>query len=233
MMGQLESLGFQGLHAPGLEVRPVPPDLRQRRIAALSQRDVVIVTSPTAARLVAASNSLPQASAVRWLAPGAGTASILRRAGIPCSHPPAGGTSEALLEMAELSRPERLRIAIVGAPGGRRLLEHELVRRGAEVDYCYLYQRELLPPAPELINELQKPEPPTVLLSSARTLEALLSGMDNAQRGQLRRARFVVSSARLAGLCRAEGMTRVTQAEGADDASMLAALTGPGERDGG
>jgi len=227
MIQALEARGHRPVHAPGLTIEPVAEAERDRRVEVLDRYRAVIVTSPTAARLLVASPSLPRAASIRWFAPGTGTASILRGAGIDCRHPPVGGTSESLLRLPELRSPTGMRIAIVGAPGGRRLLEHELQRRGARVDYCFIYQRRALTRVPALVDALAGSRPPVVLLSSGRILDTLLDALSDEQRACFKRARFIVSSARLADKCRAVGLVDIVRADGADDESMLDALDRP------
>lgn len=209
---------------PAFRLQPVPEPQRRARVAALGDCEVVIVTSPFAARLTVVSAPTAGRTAPRWLAPGRGTAAILSAAGLDATHPAQGGTSEDLLAMPALTECRGKRVGIVGAPGGRRLLDRELARRGASVRRIDLYRRQPLPITGALSDALAKRSPLIVLISSGNALELITDALSEAQRREWLRQRFVVSSPRLAEIVRARGAERVHVADGASDDAMLGAL---------
>lgn len=220
---RLRSSGRDTIACPAFSLRPEPEPRRRSALAGLADCDVAIVTSPFAAGLAASDAPAPRDGPI-YVAPGRGTAAVLTSAGLPASHPEAGGTSEDLLALPVLGSVRGRRVAILGAPGGRRLLDRELAARGASVERIHLYRREPLPVAGELVDALASARPLIVMVSSRNAFEHITRALPSALRPAWLAATFVVSSARLARLCRDRGARDVRQAEGASDAAMLRAL---------
>ena len=111
-----------------------------------------------ASRLGAPGNPLfPQREALGWLdqywpmlpsgmayfAVGDQTAEVLRASGCQVATPSTEFTSEGLLALPELQHLEDRRALIFCGVGGRQTLADELARRGARVDRCPLYRRNI------------------------------------------------------------------------------------------
>ena len=186
--------------------------------------DFVIVVSPFAARLIAQHGTPVLFEDTLFIAPGAGTARILERAGAEAVHPAAGGTSEAILALPELDGIEGRAVGIFGAPGGRRLLDEELARRGAEVHRFDGYRRAPRPPADALVDALANGRRLAVLVSSMNAFRQISDDLPEALRARWLESRFVVSSPRLERACRDRGAGDVTVASGAADEAMIDAL---------
>ncbi|HET7222323.1 MAG TPA: uroporphyrinogen-III synthase, partial [Rhodanobacteraceae bacterium] len=160
------------------------------------------------------------------LAPGAGTLRALRRAGLAKAEAPTREDSEGILALPVLENIEGRRIGIVGAAGGRGLLDRELVARGATVAHAHVYRR--LPARLDrrhldmLLRGARKPL--YVLLSSAEALANILAALPDDVRTALLDATAVVSSARLSNAARRAGLARVLRAESARGDAMLAAV---------
>lgn len=228
LMQILARKGLAAIHNPGFRLESEADEQLRQLPDRLAAFDLVIVTSPTAARLVTAYASAAEVQRVRFIAPGPGTASILESAGIPVNWPQSGGTSEHILAMAAGDTgPDR--IGIVGAPGGRQLLAREFARRGAEVVPVYVYRRLPVAPNPVLLDGLRKGVQFDVLVSSRQAFDTILAGLPRELRRPWLAADFVVSSTRIAQCIREAGSERVRIASGASDEAMLAAALQSGQ----
>ncbi len=82
-------------------------------------------------------------SGMAYFAVGDQTAEVLRASGCEVATPTTEFTSEGLLALPELQRLEDRRALIFCGVGGRQTLADELARRGARVDHCRLYRRNI------------------------------------------------------------------------------------------
>lgn len=133
-------------------------------------------------------------------APGPGTAEALALHGVqPARTPPARFDSEGLLALPGLHPPLDGDIAIVGAPGGRGLIQRTLAERGASPVNVHVYRRERAPIAPMRIRALETARRPLLIVSSASLLMQLVAGLpDSLYRRLAAEAPLVVASQRLA-----------------------------------
>lgn len=223
LMTRLGEAGIDAIHSPAFEIEQVPEPLLGNLIDDLKAFDIVIVTSPVAARLIARGASASGIRELRFFAPGRGTASVLGAAGVRCRFPESGGTSEDILAMPDLAGIEGAGVAIVGAPGGRGLLAGELSRRGARVKALDVYRRKPVTPAPALIDALRQGNATVVLISSRQAFDMIGVALAEELRPAWLGSRFVVSSERLERACREAGVSRIRRASGAADELMLAA----------
>ena len=186
----------------------------------------VIVTSPTAVEYASAQRALKQRAGQDWFAPGAGTAAMLRAAGIErVRFPRHGAGSEALLEDERLQRLEGARVGLVTAPGGREVLPEELRERGARLCLAHVYEREAIAPAGARLRALAAlPRPSALMLSSSEAMAVLWDALDERGRASLRKRTCVAASPRLARQARDLGWARPVRAEDARPEQMLAAL---------
>jgi uroporphyrinogen-III synthase len=222
LVRHLRSLGARALSIPGLSLRPAGHDARAVRKAAF---DAWIFTSPAAVRFGAA--LLPSRRArprLHAYAVGEGTARALARHGIVATIPRDRADSQGLLALPELKRMRGIRIALVGAPGGRDLIGPTLRRRGAKVDAIHVYRRV----APRLTVRhfdalAAAPEPLITLVSSGEALAHLVALLPPAGLARLRGRILVVSSARLAVLAREHAFTEIALARSATPRDLIAA----------
>lgn len=229
LMATLSKIGARAIHCPAFEIEH-PADMQLgERIERLGKFDLVIVTSPVGARTLAAhSAEQPGIHGPRYFAPGQGTAYALASAGLPVGFPSTGGTSEDILAMGEFADVDGLAIAIVGAPGGRGLLEQSLSERGARVERVNIYRRKKLPPSRALIDALEQRYEPVVLITSLQAFDLITSSLPDRLKPSWLAARFVVSSRRLEGASRDAGVRRIQRAAAASDKEMLAAAFAAG-----
>jgi uroporphyrinogen-III synthase len=188
--------------------------------------DIVIVTSPAAARHAHTQQYLRQKRRQAWLAVGAGTAAVLRRIGLRNVHtPPQGHDSDALLAHPSLASIGGLRIGVITAPGGRNAIVPGLRARGAEVVRADVYRRAAAAIAPRRWTQLRAlPATTAVMASSEEALGNLWLAADAPMREHLRGLTCVVSSPRLQARAHALGWPAPVLAASALPADLIAAL---------
>ena len=221
---QVRVRGGVPLLLPGLALRAIE-DAAQARAqlrAALREDALLLFTSPAAVRFAAALAPLRTRATV--LAVGQGTASALRRHGLAAQAPTARQDSEALLALPALQELHGRRVALIGAPDGRGLLQQQLTDGGAHWREVFVYRRA----APRLDRRhveavMSLPASARVLLSSAQALAHLQARLPPAAWRRLCAATAVVSSERLAGVAREAGFRRLRLAASARAADLLAA----------
>lgn len=222
---QVRALGGSPLLLPGSSLR-APADPAAARIA-LQQAlacPIVIFTSPAALRFARA--LAPLRTRARLLAPGAGTLRALRRAGFDKVLAPAREDSEGILALPWLADLQGQRVGIIGAAGGRGLLDRELAARGARVVHAHVYQRLPARLGPRHAEALRDPSgaPLFVLLSSAEGLANILASLPADARLRLLDAVAVASSTRLAAIARRAGFDKILLAASAQGSALLEAI---------
>jgi uroporphyrinogen-III synthase len=186
--------------------------------------DVVLFTSPAAARAAAAIRRLRGSSGQSWLAVGAGTAAALRRAGVDEVSAPQRMDSEGLLALPALQDLQGRSVGMVTAPGGRGVIAPTLAARGARVLRAEVYARVPVAPSPLALARLRALEPPVYLaLSSGEALQRIMGTLPPELAARLHGARVVAASARLGHLAGEAGFAHVRVASDARPAALLAA----------
>lgn len=222
--------GAEAVILPGLALAATD-DAQAARDALVAARraDVVVFISPAAVRYAwRLMPTLAFARRVRVCCVGAATARALRRRGIAdVVVPVTTQDADGLLAMPELKGLRGLRVALVGAPGGRDTLPKALRRRGASVLHALVYHRT----APRWTRRHYaaldaSPKPRLVLVSSAEALANLATRLPAGLVLALREAEMIVSSERLANLAREHGFTRVHLARSALADDLLDAAAG-------
>jgi len=134
--------------------------------------------------------------------------------------------SESLLSTVEMNAVEGKSIIIFRGVGGREYLADTLRSRGAKVEYCEVYRREL-PDADRamLLSYLQQHKIDIVTLTSNEGLHNLCTLAGNAGGVYLKKIPMVVLSERIQQEARKMQITStINIAENASDAAMLAAI---------
>lgn len=202
------------------------PATRAALRAALAA-DVVIVTSPAAARAAAALGGLRMRRGQRWCAVGAGSARVLLRAGIAEVAVPERMDSEGLLALPLLRGVRGARIGLLTAPGGRDRIAPALRRRGAELLRADIYERIALPLPARALARLRAQTGPLLLpVSSGEALQRLFAQAPEDVVARLRQARVLAASARIAAIARDCGCRDVRIATGPRPAQLFAAASG-------
>ncbi len=156
---------------------------------------------------------------IEFFAVGQQTAQILAAAGIKALVADGRQNSEALLELPQLKDLTDQRIIIFRGCGGREILAETLIERGARVDYCELYRREIAPQQ-ALAARQQLPQVDCLVAHSGEMLQAIgdISAAPGAD------TVVVVPGERVAGIARELGYQRIVSAESALPEAMLAAV---------
>jgi uroporphyrinogen-III synthase len=207
---------------PGLSLRAAPDSasaLTQWRAAL--RDDVLIFTSPAAVRYALA--LAPCDTRATVIAVGTGTARALQRYHIRAQIPAARQDSEGLLQLPSLQQLQGKHVALITAPGGRGLLQEQLVTRGASLREVHVYCRG----APRLNRRhvdavLHLPANACILVSSGEAIRHLMERLPEAAIRQLCQTTAIVSSERIAEQARLAGFTRLHVAASAGQADLLA-----------
>lgn len=193
------------------------------RIALSASR--VVFASPAAVRAAAGLQVFQVDGPTRWLAVGAGTAVVMRKAGIEVVVSPERMDSEGLLALPDLQHVADTEIGLVTASGGRGLIADTLSHRGARVLRADVYERVPTPPSARAIAALRGLDVPAWLaLSSGGALDALLAGLPVDAQTRLRTVRVAAASPRLAVLARECGFSSVETARSAQPRDLIAAM---------
>ena len=198
----------------------------RRALQAALAADIVIATSPAAARAANALQALKRKRGQRWCAVGAGTAAALRRAGIRDIVSPSRMDSEGLLALGELRSVRGRSIGLLAAPGGRDLIAPTLRRRGARVLRADVYRRVGIALSPAAISRLRALRSrPWIAASSGEALALVLSRLPADLAGKLREGDVAAASERLAQAARAAGFRgRIAVAASARPRDLVAAM---------
>jgi uroporphyrinogen-III synthase len=184
LIGEIEKRGGVVVHAPMIVIQAIAKATATRALNALDSYHAVIFISRNAAehglhRIAEARKTL-RTQAV--FAVGVGTAARLRELGVRTVLTPRSEfSSEGLLKMPGLSAAEITgkRVLIIRGVGGRELLSQTLQSRGADVDYCEVYERVV--PSTRLADVLEKrgvTAPDIAIITSPEALTNLAEKID-------------------------------------------------------
>ncbi|MEO6968034.1 MAG: uroporphyrinogen-III synthase [Rhodanobacteraceae bacterium] len=218
---QVRALGGAAFSLPGSSLRSVDDAVATRvSLDRALRADFVIFSSPAAVRF--ASGLRPLRTRSILLAPGHGTAGALKRAGVGNAIAPARADSEGLLALPILQQLRGKAVGILGARGGRGLLQRELAARGADVAFAEVYRRMPARLDRRHARALTRGRAPLyVPLSSGEALANLMAGLPDAARRALLAGTAIASSARLQRAARLAGFARVLCAGSAHDADLI------------
>ena len=224
----LGKLGAVTFGLPLLAIRSVPP--AGAALAAVEQLDryhLVVWVSSNAAR------AGMQAIAVQWpqypahlinIAVGPTTATVLEAEGLEVHYPRERMDSEGMLALPQLQAIQGKRVLIVRGRGGRELMSANLRERGAIVDYCELYVRELPEYSQAGLQAALQSHPPTaIVISSAEAMDNLKTLYQSWYPDWQDFPLHVVSQ-RLHDHATASGFRHVVTMDGATDAAIIKGL---------
>lgn len=240
----LRAEGAEAISVPLLELAPVtePDQLRAIKSRILDfdlyQKAIFVSQNAVAHGMQWLEDYWPQLpTGIEYFAVGAATARALAEFGVRARDAGGAMNSETLLDTEEL-KAERIanqRILIFRGLGGRPHLGEVLSARGAQVDYCELYQRLMPEGADRRLREASCSSVPetshqVVALHSGESLHNYQQALElivcenRSAAEALANSTLLVPGERVAQLARELGFKKIIQAENATDTSMLAAL---------
>lgn len=170
------------LRLRGMSIAQAGPQLAQARSAhgwlfssPAAVRHAARLDAASGLRLFAADGPLrARARAHTVYAPGPGTAQALVECEIePVQMPAERFDSEGVLALPGLAAPLRGDFAIVGAEGGRGLIERTLTERGARIIQVLVYRREAARLTPKQVADLNAATKSLIVASSTALLQRL------------------------------------------------------------
>lgn len=134
-------------------------------------------------------------------------------------------TSESLLAMPSFKSLNHEKILICRGVGGRHFLREQLQKRGAQVDYCSLYQRVNVKYHQKELAQLVNLGVDAILTSSGETIQQLWEqAMIDAVENKIMDIPVVVPSPRVQTIAKQLGFLHIVVAENASDKAMLEAV---------
>ncbi|NHO67870.1 uroporphyrinogen-III synthase [Aestuariicella hydrocarbonica] len=249
----LQAAGAQTVRVPLLEIVPVEASQKdacqaiKNIVMDVSRYQHGIFVSQNAARygLDWLEQYWPQMPlGLQFYAVGSATANYLQRAGYQVTAAGGSMNTEALLALPQLQDLSHQRVVIFRGQGGRPVLAEVLRERGAQVDYCELYQRHF--PSAGVVAALDHCRWGTagdvVSVHSGETLSnwrAIIASRahqtaadpgrpgdqtDSCSQKPWKQLTLLVPGERVAAQAREWGFTNVVMAENASDACMLSTL---------
>lgn len=231
--------GFEAVGLPMLEIVAIGADTAaaqaiKNRVLALDNYQHVIFISANAVecgmawltRLRPKPKQGPQwPLRIKWYAIGRATALQLASYDVAAVAGHDAMNSETLLANPQLMSVSGQKILIVRGIGGRETLAHTLRARGAQVDYCEVYERHAAQHEQPRLTAFFTGGNCAIIANSGETLLALLAQADaEQQRAQLLQTSVIVPGERVAQLARENGFTHVVAAKNASADATIAAL---------
>jgi uroporphyrinogen-III synthase len=231
LVQQLRTLGANTAAIPLLAIEPLQVALQRQKIDTqlreLPDCQLVIFISQNAAEQclqALAERDIKWPTHLQTFAIGSATTAFLAEHGIPAVSPQQMN-SEGLLALLALQNVIGQRCIIFRGLGGRETLAQTLRERGAAVEYCELYRREL--PAEALVqwtnwtDRLQN-HPALICVNSIETLRHLQTiAPDATSRDNLT---LIVPGERVTRTATAAGFIHIVTADDATDKAMLRAI---------
>ncbi|SJN56268.1 Uroporphyrinogen-III synthase [Vibrio ruber DSM 16370] len=230
---QLQAAGIEAAHHPlidfhaGSELVQLPHRL--------AQCDLVIAVSQQAvlySQEYLNQHGLSWPSDIRYLAIGQKTAQLLSNFTQQTVNYPAVSDSENFLSLPELNAPTGLRVEILRGNGGRDLIAQQLKSQGALVNYCEVYQREMLPfNARVAVSAWQKAAVNSIIITSEQQLRFFVTQIAEYDAPWLLDQTFYVPSERIAHDARSLGIKHIIAVGSASNSDLVAAvLAGKNDR---
>lgn len=228
LSAMINDAGGKAIRIPALEIRSTDNTEATKEVfARIGEFQTVLFISPNAVRHSLQFVSADELARHRCIAIGASTAQAMTQAGIECdAHPKNNFTSEALLELPVLQDVNDENILIIRGNGGRALLGNELTRRGANITYAEVYQRQVPEKSGAQLNELLKHSgADLVVANSGETLANIVSMVDPDLRDALFDLPVVTGSARVGQAVTSAGFRHAPLiADSPDDSALMDAI---------
>ena len=215
------------IHIPVVDIEPVvdSPKVTQQ-ILSFDEFDIAIFVSVHAAKIAMQrlDEYWPMLPAdIDYFAIGQQTSKSIMSHIHTVYSPGKKANSEGLLEMPELQDIDDKKVVIFRGSAGREMLRHELIARGAKVDYCDIYRRVINRDQLQLAY-LELSEIDFLIAHSGELLEAMgpLKNLESFINGNS--FSVIVPSQRVAEIAYDLGYGSVFVAKNALPESMLAVL---------
>lgn len=158
-----------------------------------------------------------------WYAIGEATAELLARH-VECTQPGSAMNSESLLALPSLQNISQQKVLVFRGKGGRDVLKQTLEQRGAQVDYCEVYERQTVHYVAGELAKYVKAGLDLLTVTSGETLQLLLEqAVNDGIKEDIQKLPIVVPGKRIADLAVASGFNTVLVAENASVPAMLKA----------
>ncbi|MCJ2378748.1 uroporphyrinogen-III synthase [Vibrio sp. ZSDZ34] len=219
--------GGIALHFPFVEIKTNTKNTNW--LNSLKKADIIIAVSQYAVSGIQELFGNEKASWPKgciYLGVGQKTAHELSKASQQNVHYPEISDSEHLLQLPELHQVKGKNIIILRGNGGRELIEQTLTSRGARVNYEEVYVRTKLPISFQSdIKQWQDSHIDTLIVTSGEQLEHLVSSVVLAHETPwLFKQTLIVPSERILQQAKDYGFLHITNAKGASNTQLLAAL---------
>lgn len=215
----LKNLGANPLIYSTLMIEPMHAELPD-----LNNLDYLIFISPNAVEYSVGLDpaSWQLATGTQIISMGSGTSDTLKNYGINATYtPPAGSTSEDLLETSILKDVSGKKIILVTGRNSRPLLFEALTARGAEVDIHVVYQtrppREPMPAWTVTID--------VIIATSGEALKNLAAAIHAAKQEALFSCPLVLINPRMLELAKDCGFKEFILTQGASTPALIEGLT--------
>ncbi|MDA0150339.1 uroporphyrinogen-III synthase [Vibrio sp. LaRot3] len=229
---QLNDQGIPALHHPLISIEA--GEQLSSLSSILHQFDIIIAVSQHAvdfAHTHLSNHNLTWPTSATYLAVGQKTAHNLSNSCHQTVHYPQVSDSEHLLEISQLQRVNGKKVLILRGNGGRELIYDTLVERGAEVEYCAVYERKNLEFRSDLMVPLWQDKQVTqLIITSSGQLEHFWQQIDPRYTSWLLQLALYVPSERIAIEARRFGFCNVISTGSASNRDLLATLW-PNEQD--
>lgn len=163
---------------------------------------------------------------LHFYAVGSATGNYLAEAGYRATVATGSMNTEALLEIWPEPDMSGQRVVIFRGRGGRPLMAETLRQRGAQVDFCEMYERHF--PADGVLDTLRAESwgqtGDVVTVHSGETLSNWHAIVDASGQMGWKQLPLLVPGERVAQLARQLGFTQIVTSENASDACMLDTL---------
>lgn len=238
---EAKSRGFEAAALPVLEIEPVTETAQKQaiknQILRFDEFEAVIFVSQNAVQygfnwLEDYWPQLPQG--IQYFGVGTKTESAIaeRLANLGAenalvSHSDASSKmdSESLLQHPSLLEVENKKILIFRGVGGRTKLYEELSSRGAQVEHCELYERQIPARAKETLSEIKiDPLRDLIVLFSAESLQNFHALIEGANLDKRKACHLLTPSERVAKQAKNLSYTHVHTALNASEESMWQAI---------
>lgn len=219
---RVRELGGGPVLLPGVSLHAVADvDAARADLQSALAGDLIVFTSPAAVRFAAALAPLRGPAQVATV--GRGTARVLRHHGVEkVVVPTTSQDSEGLLAHPALAQLQGREVAVVGAPGGRGVLQARISERGARMRRVHVYHRVPARLDRRHFRALETLSMPAyTLISSAEALRCLREGLNDDSWRRVQATHAVVSSERIERLVGQSGFDHVSVADSALGSDLL------------